>query len=675
MGLPASASEIVNTVVTTTRWLAANEPDAIVFPISEEPLKRALRGGGIRTSEDPTEIDIVIASYDRSFEYRKLQIAFDALWRHRRARLFATNPDPFCPVADGGGEPDAAAITAAIEACTGVRCELHFGKPGPVMLSAIAGLLELSPEDCVLTGDRLATDIRAARDGSMASALVLTGETRPAEVPHIPDDSRPDYVLDRIDRLIPRAQWHDLGWDAETAAQGYRGRVSDSSQARLRETLNGATDTEQVVLAPGGLESVAELFDGVFGEQPAAIVADENTFAAAGEAARRGLEANGRRVETYVFPGRPVLHADYANIEALVGWLRTREAVPVAVGGGTVNDIAKRAAFECGRGYVCVATAASVDGYTSFGASITKEGVKQTLECSAPRAVLADLAVPADAPAKMTSAGYADLLAKIPARADWIIADALEVEPIDSDVWSLVQDPLREATGRPADLHAGDLSAMEGLTEGLLMSGLAMQSAGSSRPASRAEHQFSHLWEMEGLGQEAEGDQPPLSHGFKVGVGTVSIAALYERLLERDLTGLNIREISGAWPKWSEVERRIRSTFPPSLEQQVVEQSRAKDVEADQLCARLSLISERWPELRERVGEQVLPAWQLRDQLREAGCPTTPAEIGLSHEQLRATYRRAQMIRPRYTILDLLNEIGLFDECVAELFSDGGFWA
>ena len=218
MGFRASASEIVSTVVTTTRWLAANVPDAIVFPISEEPLKRALRDRGIRCSEVPAEIDIVIASYDRSFEYRKLQIAFDAIWRHRRARLFATNPDRFCPVADGGGEPDAAAITAAIEACTGVRCERHFGKPGPVMLGAIAERLELAPEECVLTGDRLTTDIRAARDGSMASALVLTGETRPEEVPQISDDCRPDYVLDRIDRLMPRAHWDDLGWDAETAA-------------------------------------------------------------------------------------------------------------------------------------------------------------------------------------------------------------------------------------------------------------------------------------------------------------------------------------------------------------------------------------------------------------------------------------------------------------------------
>jgi len=447
------------------------------------------------------------------------------------------------------------------------------------------------------------------------------------------------------------------------------------SQDRLREALGRATDTEQAILGAGALSSVAELFDEMFGNQPAAIVADENTLGVAGETARRGLESRGHQVETYVFPGHPVLHADYENIEALVGWLREREAVPVAVGGGTINDIAKRAAFECERGYMTLATAASVDGYTSFGAAITRNGFKQTMECGAPRAVLADLEILANAPPELTAAGYADLLAKITAGADWILADVLEVEPIAPDVWSLVQGPLREATARPDDLYSGDLSAIERLTEGLLMSGLAMQAAGSSRPASGAEHQFSHLWEMEGLGREPQGDEPPLSHGFKVGLGTVSIAALYERLLDRDLGGLNVAELTRAWPSWSEVERRIRSSFAPDLEDQVVEQSHPKYLERPQLSKRLALIRERWPELRRRAREQLLPAAQVRSQLRAAGCPTTPAEIGLSSEELKATYRRAQMIRPRYTILDLLNETGLLDRCVAELFNPGGFWA
>ena len=209
LGVPALPSQVINTVVTTTDWLAVNAPEATVFPVSEEPLKRALRRRGIRVSEDPGEIDIVIASYDRHFDYRKLQIAFDAV--RAGARLMATNPDRFCPFPGGRGEPDAAAITASIEACTGASCELHFGKPGPVMLQAVAAALELAPADCLLTGDRLTTDIQAAHEASMASALVLTGETAPQALAEIADDDRPDYVLDRIDRLVPARQWEDFG--------------------------------------------------------------------------------------------------------------------------------------------------------------------------------------------------------------------------------------------------------------------------------------------------------------------------------------------------------------------------------------------------------------------------------------------------------------------------------
>ena len=128
-------------------------------------------------SEDPEEIDIVIASYDRGFEYRKLQIAFDAIWFYKRAMLVTTNPDRYCPFPGGRGEPDAAAIVGAIEACTGTECQVNVGKPDPIMLETIMGLIGLDAEECVMTGDRLYTEIRMAKDAGMPSAVVLTGET------------------------------------------------------------------------------------------------------------------------------------------------------------------------------------------------------------------------------------------------------------------------------------------------------------------------------------------------------------------------------------------------------------------------------------------------------------------------------------------------------------------
>jgi len=450
------------------------------------------------------------------------------------------------------------------------------------------------------------------------------------------------------------------------------------SSERIGTAVRQATDTKHVLIGSDVLTgSVAELFERSFGHAAAVVVADQTTYGVAGELVAQRLAGAGREmIEPHVFPGRPVLHADGENIEALVDSLAGHAAIPVAVGSGTVNDIVKRASHQTDRPYMCVVTAASVDGYTAFGAAITQDGYKHTLECPAPRAVLADVSVLSGAPAPMTAAGYADLLAKVTAGADWIVADALEVEAIDPTVWSLVQDPLREATARPAELRDGDAGALDGLIEGLIMSGLAMQAASSSRPASGAEHQFSHLWEMEGLGMDPDSDAPPLSHGFKVGLGTISSAALYERLLASDLTKLDIDALTGAWPSWEETERRVRAAHPtPGLGQAAVEQTKAKYVGADVLAQRLARLRERWPQLAERLQEQLSGAAQLRRQLAAAGCPTTPSEIGLDEGRLRSTYRRALMIRSRYTVLDLANETGLLDECVAELFHPGGFWS
>jgi HAD superfamily hydrolase (TIGR01450 family) len=212
LGLPTPVDEIVNTVVTMTRWLLDNVPGAVVYPISEPPLVRALEKAGIRMSSDPAEIDVVVASYDRTFTYEKLQIAFDAIWYHRRARLVATNPDRFCPFPGGRGEPDCAAIIAAVEACTGVRCEANTGKPDPAMLRAALAGLDVAPGDCVMVGDRLSTDIRMALDTGLAAALVLTGETRAEDLRGLAPSDAPELVLDRIDRLLPPAVWQELGW-------------------------------------------------------------------------------------------------------------------------------------------------------------------------------------------------------------------------------------------------------------------------------------------------------------------------------------------------------------------------------------------------------------------------------------------------------------------------------
>lgn len=197
LGIPTPIEDIVNSSFVLVQWLLCEAPAARLFVVGEEPLKSDLRAAGFVLSEEAGEIDIVVASFDRTFDYRKLQIAFDAI--RAGARLVATNPDRYCPV-PGGGEPDCAAMIAAIEACTGVRCDPIVGKPSPIMVATITAMLGLPPKRCIMVGDRLETDITMGIDAGMATCLVLTGDADRARL--AASGLAPTLVLERIDGLL-----------------------------------------------------------------------------------------------------------------------------------------------------------------------------------------------------------------------------------------------------------------------------------------------------------------------------------------------------------------------------------------------------------------------------------------------------------------------------------------
>ena len=414
-------------------------------------------------------------------------------------------------------------------------------------------------------------------------------------------------------------------------------------------------------------------FASLFPGERAVIVADENTFAAAGEEVRNSLSGAGIELDpAVIYPGRPTVFADDQMVEDLRARLAATPAVAVSVASGSLNDITKLASHRVGRSYLNVCTAASVDGYTSFGAAITVDGIKGTQECPAPRGVIVPLDVMAKAPVRLTATGYGDLIEKIPAGADWIVADELGLDPIDDYVWELVQSPLREALADPRGLVEGKLAAFATLAEELIMSGLAMQVFSSSRPASGGGHYFSHQWEMEGYGRSWD---PPLSHGFKVGLGTVAMCALYEKVLELDLTGLDIAARLAHWPSPAADEARVRALQPNAvIREACVVQSHAKYVAPDQARQRLESIRDHWASIHTRVSAQVLPAHVVEQMLAEVGAIHHPSQIQVSLAELRHKYYQAQTLRTRYTILDLLQEVGLLGSLVDSLFAPGGYW-
>lgn len=197
LGIEVALNEVVNSSYVLVQWLLANAPGATLFVCGEAPLIGELEAAGFQLSEEAGLIDFVVASFDRTFTYHKLQVAFDAI--RAGARLIATNPDRFCPV-PGGGEPDAAAIIAAIEACTATQCEINVGKPSPIMARTIGELIQVPPERCLMVGDRLMTDIAMGAAAGMATLLVLTGDSNRSDLATAP--AQPTYIAETLLELI-----------------------------------------------------------------------------------------------------------------------------------------------------------------------------------------------------------------------------------------------------------------------------------------------------------------------------------------------------------------------------------------------------------------------------------------------------------------------------------------
>ncbi|MDR3198601.1 MAG: sn-glycerol-1-phosphate dehydrogenase [Planctomycetaceae bacterium] len=435
-------------------------------------------------------------------------------------------------------------------------------------------------------------------------------------------------------------------------------KIIEETTKRLEKYLPLADETRLVSIDKNNLLQTGNLFQHCFDAKRVVVIADRNTFEAAGRVVQSNLcSENILSVEEPFLFQEQEFHADAKHLEMVRCFLAQTDAIPIAVGSGTINDLVKRAAFECQRPYMIIGTAASVDGYTSFGASIEIDGMKQTLTCPAPRAVLIDLEVLEHAPQELNAAGYADLLAKIPAGADWMLADKIGTESIHRTAWDIVQKPLRQWLAEPEGIARNDQSSLCLLIEGLIMSGLAMQIAKTSRTASGAEHMFSHLWDNQH--HTFQGKIP--SHGFKVGIGSIAVSLLYEKILAltKEEFSKPKQNIAATYRRWHEIEQSVQKNFGDgNLAEQVLEQCRQKYVDLPEIIRRFDVFLEHWDELKKELQHQLLPTVTIREMLRKAKAPSSPEEIGIDHNRLLQSFEQAQLIRYRYNILDFVMETG-----------------
>lgn len=455
------------------------------------------------------------------------------------------------------------------------------------------------------------------------------------------------------------------------------------SKAEVESALKLADETKFLKIGENILNEVPAIFKAQFPGKKGIIIADPNTYKVAGEQVHKYLSEAGLEHSAPFIIDDPDLYADYRFVEKIIAFLKPIDAIAIAVGSGVINDITKRANAELNRPYMCVSTAASMDGYTAYGASITKEGAKITMTCPAPVAVVADIAVISKAPALTTASGYADLYAKVPAGADWILADALGIEPIDEQSWHIVQDGLEEALKDPEGAKIGKPSAIEPLTEGLMLGGFAIQSLKSSRPASGAEHQFSHLWDMEHhtfkgemakkFGLYPNQDEQAPSHGFKVGIGLLTVTALYERICETPLDQLDVKKAVDAWKSLEEQVAEVKEMFKGTgLEDFAAKQISDKYISKEDLEKELTILKNNWSKIKADLQKQIIPYKETKRRLQLVGAPVECEEIGISRERLKASFLKAQKIRSRFTVLDLAVRTGYLNTWINELFGENG---
>ncbi len=441
------------------------------------------------------------------------------------------------------------------------------------------------------------------------------------------------------------------------------------SREMIERALGRATDTKACLIGDGVLKETTALFKELFdGADRAIVIDDPRTRAAAGSEVADMLRTAGVDVAEHVLePSGKIFHGDYRYAEEVREAIKAagveksgKKIVPVSVGSGVVNDVTKRAAGELGIPYLTVGTAASVDGYSSFGAALrSPEGAKQTYPCPAPRAIVADLDVMRTAPKWMAASGFADLMAKVPAGADWILASELGAAEWHESAWHTVQDGLKDAIGDPEGVVAMNTEPLTRFVEALMLGGFAMQDMQSSRPASGAEHMFSHLLEMRD--HTFKGEIVP--HGIQVGVFTLFMCRVYEQMLAFDYSTLDVESCLSNWRPLEEQERIGAAMFAGTKFPDIgVKAARAKFIDREATKARLEDFKARWPTIKARLAEQMVPSREIERRLKVVGAPTTPEGIGSTVEASLKDVRKTIYMRDRYMALDFLALTGQLDE-------------
>ena len=411
---------------------------------------------------------------------------------------------------------------------------------------------------------------------------------------------------------------------------------------------------DQVVIGSGAVNQVPE-FVKKYGKKPF-VVADLNTYAAAGERVCTLLNEAAIPYGSFIFQDT-ALEPDEHAVGAAFMHYDTSCDVILGVGSGVINDICKILSNTTGNPYIIVGTAPSMDGYASATSSMSRDGVKVSLNSRCADVIIGDTDILKTAPDHMLRSGLGDMLAKFVSIAEWRIAHLITGEYYCEEVAQLIRTAVKKCVDNAEGLLRREDAAIEAVFEGLVIGGVAMAYAGVSRPASGVEHYFSHVWDMRGLEFGTKVDL----HGIQCAMATVKAVKLYEKVMEitPDWEKANAYVQGFDLEDWN---TQLRKFLGSSAETMIQLEKKEGKYRKDTHEARFRLIAENWEKILKILQEE-LPEYEELCKLVDAvGISRDLEDIGVSREDARITFRATKDIRDKYVLSRLAWDLGILDE-------------
>ncbi|WP_027625725.1 iron-containing alcohol dehydrogenase [Clostridium lundense] len=391
------------------------------------------------------------------------------------------------------------------------------------------------------------------------------------------------------------------------------------------------------------------------------MVADKNTYAAAGKQIEEEFYLANIKINKIVLDKEEVVPNEESIMKIQLSMEDNYDLI-IGVGTGTINDMCKYISYKLKINYIIVATAPSMDGFASVGAALIVNNLKTTYDTHVPTAIIADINVLSKAPMNMITAGLGDILGKYTCLCDWKISNIINGEYYCKEIVKMVERSIRKVVESADKVMCRSKEAISNITEALIGTGIAMSFVGNSRPASGSEHHISHYWEMKFLFR----GRKPVLHGIKVGIGTVAVIKLYEMLLKEEIDFKKAVEIVGSYDQktW---EEKMRESYGCAANGVIQLESKTKKNSKVIHGKRIKKIEEHWAEITRVIKESLPSVKAIEDILTSLNAPINPNQVGVDYEMIKESILVAKEVRNRYTLLQLLWDLGIVDKMATKI--------